>query len=73
MVFREDRKDLNLDDVSIMCHFSRYNLQRRSEDTMVSDLSLEEQLRVLEFITWENVVKHWKRTIVLPWVRDNRG
>ncbi|OJJ85389.1 uncharacterized protein ASPGLDRAFT_168477 [Aspergillus glaucus CBS 516.65] len=61
LVLREDGKDLNLDDVSMMCHFSRYNLQRRFEDTMVSDPNSEGRLGILDFITWENMVKHWEK------------
>lgn len=60
-VLREDGNDLNVHDVEMMCHFARYNLQRMFEDTLDSDPSSRARQQVLDFITWDNMVKHWEK------------
>lgn len=59
---REDGRDLAVDDVAMMCHFARRRLQRMFEDVMESGSSLVSRQRVLDFITWDNMVTHWDET-----------
>ncbi|KAJ5174666.1 uncharacterized protein N7482_000543 [Penicillium canariense] len=59
---REDGHDLAVRDIAMMCHFARRKLQRMFEDVMESDSSLVSRQRVLDFITWDNMVNHWDET-----------
>lgn len=60
---REDGRDLAVKDISMMCHFARRKLQPMFEDVMESDSSVVSRQRVLDFITWENMVAHWNETV----------
>jgi hypothetical protein len=60
-VVREDGQDLAVKDVAMMCHFASYGQQRMFEDVMESN-SLVNRQRVLDFITWDNMVAHWEET-----------
>jgi hypothetical protein len=60
-VLREDGNDLSVHDLEMMCHFARDNLQRRFEDALESGPGPREKQEVLDFITWENMVKHWEK------------
>ncbi|KAJ5654960.1 hypothetical protein N7490_001963 [Penicillium lividum] len=59
---REDGQDLAVNDVEMICHFARHKLQRIFEDVMESGPSLVNRQRVLDFITWENMVTYWDET-----------
>jgi hypothetical protein len=59
---REDGQDLAVNDVAMMCHFARRKLQRMFEDVMESGSSLVNRQRILDFITWDNMVTHWDET-----------
>lgn len=59
---REDGRDLSVNDVAMMCNFARRKLQSMFEDVMESDSSLESRQRVLDFITWDNMVTYWNET-----------
>ncbi|KAI9375261.1 hypothetical protein BJX61DRAFT_182665 [Aspergillus egyptiacus] len=68
---RKDGQDLAVDDVAMMCHFARRKLQRMFEYVTVmesgSGLASRQRLlvsrqRVLNFITWDNMVTYWDET-----------
>ncbi|KAL4744885.1 hypothetical protein BDW72DRAFT_212011 [Aspergillus terricola var. indicus] len=59
---REDGQDLAVGDIAMMCHFARHKLQRMFEDVIESGSSLVGRQRVLDFITWDNMVSHWDET-----------
>lgn len=59
---REDGQDLTVNDVAMMCHFARHKLQRMFEDVMESSSSLVSRQKVLDFITWDNMVTYWDET-----------
>lgn len=59
---REDGRDLDVNDVTIMCHFARCKLQPMFEDVMESGSSSVSRRTVLEFITWDNMVAYWGET-----------
>ncbi|RJE17541.1 hypothetical protein PHISCL_10121 [Aspergillus sclerotialis] len=57
---REDGRDLSVDDVAMMCCFARRKMQRMFEDVMESGSRLEDRRRIVELITWENMVAYWE-------------
>lgn len=57
LAVRVDDKDLTVDDVRMMCHFTRRKLQPMFEDTMGTGRVPRTKQEVLDFITWENMVK----------------
>ncbi|KAJ5764911.1 hypothetical protein N7520_004470 [Penicillium odoratum] len=59
---REDGQDLAVNDMAMMCHFARHRLQRMFEDVMESDSSSVSRQRVLDFITWKNMITYWDET-----------
>lgn len=60
LAVREDGRDLSVDDVAMMCCFARRKMQRMFEDVMESGLRLEDKRRVVELITWDNMVAYWE-------------
>ncbi|KAJ8060028.1 hypothetical protein OCU04_011639 [Sclerotinia nivalis] len=54
---REDGKDLAVDDVKMMCEFARRKLQPLFEDSLGGGFVSRTKQEVLDFITWENMVK----------------
>jgi hypothetical protein len=61
---RKDGEDLTVMDVEKMCHFARYKLQPMFEDVLESGGSLGGKRTVLDFITWENMVVHWRTSAI---------
>lgn len=51
-----------MNDIVMMCHFARRKLQRMFEDVMESGSSLVSRQKVLDLITWDNMVTHWDKT-----------
>lgn len=62
LVLREDGEDLSLNHLSMIANFARNTLQRMFEDTMDTDPNSDEKLKVLDFITWENMVMYESRS-----------
>ncbi|KAJ5642341.1 hypothetical protein N7490_006341 [Penicillium lividum] len=58
---REDGQDLAVNDLAMVCHFAT-RLQRMFEDVMESDSSSVSRQRVLDFITWDNMITYWDKT-----------
>ncbi|KAF7866920.1 hypothetical protein EAF04_005761 [Stromatinia cepivora] len=54
---REDGKDLAVDEVRMMCEFARRKLQPMFEDSLGGGFVSRTKQEVLDFITWENMVK----------------
>ncbi|KAI9642996.1 hypothetical protein NHQ30_008730 [Ciborinia camelliae] len=54
---RVDGKDLAVDDVRMMCEFTRRKLQPMFEDSMGAGLVSRTKQEVLDYITWENMIK----------------
>ena len=59
---RGDGQDLAVNDVEMICHFARHKLQPMFEAVMESGSSLVNRQKVLDFITWENMVTYWDET-----------
>ncbi|KAL4795955.1 hypothetical protein BDV19DRAFT_398495 [Aspergillus venezuelensis] len=59
---RKDRQDLTVNDVAMMCHFARRKLQLMFEEVLESGSSVSSRQRVLDYITWDNMVTHWDET-----------
>ncbi|KAL2845541.1 hypothetical protein BJX68DRAFT_256734 [Aspergillus pseudodeflectus] len=61
---REDGEDLTVMDVEMMCHFARHKLQPMFEDALESGGSLGGKRTVLDFITWRNMLAHWRTSAI---------
>ncbi|KAL4962166.1 uncharacterized protein BDV14DRAFT_179123 [Aspergillus stella-maris] len=59
---RKDGQDLTVDDVEMMCHFARRKLQLMFGKVLESGSSVSSRQRVLDYITWDNMVTHWDET-----------
>ncbi|KAL3441576.1 hypothetical protein BJX65DRAFT_313664 [Aspergillus insuetus] len=57
---RADWEDLAVQDVEMMCYFARDLLRPMFEDVLESGASLENKDDLLDFITWENMLAHWR-------------
>lgn len=57
LAIRADARDLAIDDVRMMCYFARRKLQPVFEDALGSGVVLRTKQEVLDFITWDNMVK----------------
>ncbi|KAJ5812387.1 hypothetical protein N7474_008688 [Penicillium riverlandense] len=58
LVLRENGEDLNVQDLKMICHFARFILQPMFGDTLEASPTSQERQQVLDFINWENVIKH---------------
>lgn len=57
LAVRLDDKDLALDDVKVMCYFAQQRLQPMFEDALGAGYVQRTKQEVLNFITWENMMK----------------
>lgn len=68
LVLRADGKDLSSDDVAMMSHFAQHKVSPMIYETIEVleslDEKVEERKEVVDFITWENMVKYWEETRV---------
>lgn len=56
---RADDEDLTVDDVRMMCHFARHELQPLFEDALGSGIVPRTKQEVLNFATKENMQAYW--------------
>jgi len=57
LAVRADDKDLAVDDVRMMCYFTRRKLRPMFEDALGSGFVPRTKQEVLDFITWENMAR----------------
>lgn len=57
LAIRADDEDLAVDDVRMMCYFSRKKLQPMFEDALGAGYVARTKQEVLNFITWDNMMK----------------
>ncbi|KAJ5691180.1 hypothetical protein N7488_011915 [Penicillium malachiteum] len=57
---REDGLDLDVGVVEMMCYFARGEIMEIMLENAFCSPDLQEKQKVLDYITWENMVRDWK-------------
>ncbi|KAJ6036351.1 hypothetical protein N7540_000630 [Penicillium herquei] len=57
---RKDRFDLDVSVVEMMCYFARSEVMEIMLKSAFFSPDLRDRQKVLDYITWENMVRDWK-------------